>query len=304
MFGYIRPVKGELKVREFEAFRACYCGLCHALGGQYGAAARFILNYDFVFLAMLLWEDGGAPEYEFRRCYAGPFVKKRCCRANETLERCAGYSVILAYWKLRDTARDETFFRRLAARAALVLLRGAYKKASGRHAWFDTETRSALDELGRIESAAAPVSFDAAADKFARILSAAAERASGDRKRVLEQILYHTGRWIYLADACDDLEEDTARGGFNPVAARFGIDAGGKPDAEQTELMRVTLTHSANLAGAAFELTDETAWTPVIRNILCLGTAAVCSSVLSFRKAKSGGDARGFCVRPGAARPF
>jgi hypothetical protein len=280
VFGYIKPVKGELKVREFEAFRACYCGLCHTLGKSYGAASRLILNFDFVFLAMLLWEDGGQPDYEFRRCLISPFVKKRCCRVNAALERCAGYSVILAYWKLRDSVRDETFFKRIAARAALIFLAGAYRKASRRHARFDGETRAALEELGRIESAAAPFSLDSAADKFARILSAASERDSGDRKRVLEQILYHTGRWIYLADACDDLEEDAERGRFNPVAARFDADADRGLNSEQTEMMRITLTHSANLAGAAFELTDETAWTPVIRNILSLGMASVCALVL------------------------
>jgi hypothetical protein len=273
-------VKGELKVREFEAFRACYCGLCHALGGSYGAVARLILNFDFVFLAMLLWEDGGQPDYEFRRCLVSPFVKKRCCRVNAALERCAGYSVILAYWKLRDSARDETFFKRLAARAALILLKGAYKKASNRYVRFDAETRAALEELTCVESSSAPVSLDAAADKFARILSAASEGAAGGRERALEQVLYHTGRWIYITDACDDLKEDAARGSFNPVSARFGPGAGEGLSGEQTEMMRVTLAHSANLAGAAFELTGETVWTPVVRNILCLGMGAVCSSVL------------------------
>jgi hypothetical protein len=56
MFGYIRPLKGELKLREFEKFRACYCGLCSALGKEYGITSRLILNYDFFFLAALMWD--------------------------------------------------------------------------------------------------------------------------------------------------------------------------------------------------------------------------------------------------------
>ncbi|MDR1217937.1 MAG: DUF5685 family protein, partial [Oscillospiraceae bacterium] len=282
VFGYIRPVRGELKVREFEAFRACYCGLCHALGRHYGAAARLVLNFDLVFLAMLLWEDAGEPEVELRRCPVSPLKRKRCCRETQSLERCAGYSVILTYWKLRDSVRDETFFKRCAARAALLFLRRAYKDASKRYARFDGMARAALDELEQIEATAPSVnSLDEAADKFARILSAASEDHGDGRGRALEQILYHTGRWIYIIDACDDLKEDAARNRFNPVAARFGAAAAHGLDEEQSERVRVTLAHSANLAGAALELTEPTSWTPVVRNILCLGMPAVCASVLS-----------------------
>ncbi|WP_369015126.1 DUF5685 family protein, partial [Klebsiella pneumoniae] len=39
---------------EKDRFRAAYCGLCHTLGREYGFAARFLLNYDFTFLAVLL----------------------------------------------------------------------------------------------------------------------------------------------------------------------------------------------------------------------------------------------------------
>jgi hypothetical protein len=236
-----------------------------------------------VFLAMLLWEGGETPEVDFKRCPVNPLSKKRCCRTNDALRRCAGYSVILSYWKLRDSARDETFFKRLAADAAKFFLRRAYKRAARRYPRFDGEARAALDELARLEASAdGGASIDAAADKFARILRAAADHVSdAARRRALEQLLYHTGRWIYIVDACDDLAEDVARGRFNPVAARLRPAEGGALGAEPAELMRATLTHSANLAGSAFELLDETAWAPIVRNILCLGMSSVCSSVLS-----------------------
>ena len=34
MFGYIVVHKPELKVREYETYRASYCGLCHSLKKQ------------------------------------------------------------------------------------------------------------------------------------------------------------------------------------------------------------------------------------------------------------------------------
>ena len=42
MFGYVRPYKPELKVREYEMFRAAYCGLCWALKEKYGGLMLWI----------------------------------------------------------------------------------------------------------------------------------------------------------------------------------------------------------------------------------------------------------------------
>ena len=53
-----------------------------------------------------------------------------------------------------------------------------------------------------------------AADAFAQLLAAAAAEAVEDpvRRRVLEQLLYHLGRWVYLIDAADDLQKDAVSG--------------------------------------------------------------------------------------------
>ena len=32
MFGYVKTVRGELRIREYEYYRASYCGLCRAMG--------------------------------------------------------------------------------------------------------------------------------------------------------------------------------------------------------------------------------------------------------------------------------
>ena len=60
MFGYVHISPDKLNGEEQQLYRACYCGLCHTLGRRYGVFARMILNYDLVFLAMLL-SDGEAP---------------------------------------------------------------------------------------------------------------------------------------------------------------------------------------------------------------------------------------------------
>ena len=51
MFGYVKPHVPELRVGEYELFRAVYCGVCRSMGRHTGTVSRFTLNYDYVFLA-------------------------------------------------------------------------------------------------------------------------------------------------------------------------------------------------------------------------------------------------------------
>ena len=140
MFGYVRPMRAELKVREFEAYRSCYCGLCRVLKEEYGARARMVLNYDFTFLAMLLWEPDVPFEIRKDRCAVMPCRKHCACRTGESLRLSAGYSVILAWWKLCDTVEDEGLFKALAARGARLWIRRAYRKAREQFPAFDALT--------------------------------------------------------------------------------------------------------------------------------------------------------------------
>ncbi|UKI37884.1 MAG: DUF5685 family protein [Clostridiales bacterium] len=39
--------KDELKIKDFNVYRAYYCGLCKALGEKFGALSRLGLSYDF-----------------------------------------------------------------------------------------------------------------------------------------------------------------------------------------------------------------------------------------------------------------
>lgn len=280
MFGYIRPLKDELKVREFDQFKACYCALCHTLKNEYGAFSRNILNYDFTFLAMLLWDVDEAPTYECARCIASPLVKKTYCATSQSLKICAGYSVILAWWKLRDSVADERFFKSLRDRVFSLLLKRAYKKAAKKYPAFEKTVRTSLDELKKLEKLNSD-SIDACADKFAMITGALAADAVGtDMHRPLEQLLYHTGRFIYIIDACDDIEEDVRTGSFNPVAKRFGLKSGQVLD-DDKEALRTTMMHSCNLIGAAYELLPQNTWSSIIRNILYIGMPDACARVLS-----------------------
>ena len=206
MFGYVRPADGHLTAEDKSRFQAAYCGLCRSLGRRYGLAARMILNYDLAFLAMLLSREPECPTAHCR-CPAHPIRGCDALEGQDAFDTAADLSVILTWWQLKDGVADHGFFRGLPYRAALLLLRRAYRKARARRPGFDACTQAHLEELARLEAGQCP-SIDRAADAFAALLAGASEEeADPVRRRVLRQLLYHLGRWVYLVDAADDLKK-------------------------------------------------------------------------------------------------
>ena len=69
MFGYVKAFKPELKMIEYDTYKAIYCSICKQLKKDYGFVAPFVLSYDFVFLASLkLATQDSICGYEKRRC--------------------------------------------------------------------------------------------------------------------------------------------------------------------------------------------------------------------------------------------
>ena len=278
MFGYVRPSAQDLPEGELNRFRTMYCGLCHTLSRRYGQAARFILNYDFTYLAILL-SDGTAGMEDAGRCYTSPIRKRPYLKPTAAMELAADESVILAYWQLRDGVEDHTWLSSLKYRTGAGLLESAYRKAAAYRPGFDDAVRCQLQTLSALEKAGNP-SMDRSADAFAMLLShAAAGVEEPVRRRVLEQILYHLGRWVYLIDAADDLKEDAESGNYNPVALRYGL-TGGQWTPESRREFAATLDHSIHQMAAAFELWDFGVWTTVLQATFYAGLFRVGHAVL------------------------
>ena len=278
MFGYVRPSVQDLPERELDRFRTMYCGLCHTLSRRYGQAARFILNYDFTYLAILL-SDRTAGKENAGRCYTSPIRKRPYLESTAAMELAADESVILAYWQLRDGVEDHAWAAGLKYRAGARLLESAYRKAAAFRPVFDQAVRRQLQMLSALEKEKDP-SMEKAADTFAVLLSSAAEGVEEPvRRRVLEQILYHLGRWVYLIDAADDLKKDAESGNYNPVALRYGLKDGAW-DPESRHAFAVTLDHSIHQMAAAFELWNFGVWTTVLQTTFYAGLFRVGHAVL------------------------
>lgn len=278
MFGYVRPALDRLSQEQKELYQSAYCGLCHAMGKRHGFWARFTLNYDLTLLAILLQTCQADQTSVCRRCPAHPLRKPKACLGGSGMEKAADMSLILTWHKVDDDVRDHGVFTGLPYRFVRWWFAKSYRRAAQACPGFDTQVRQGLTRLTQLEEEKSP-RLDEVAHQFAGILAAAAQDwESETQRRILQQLFYHVGRWVYLMDGWDDLDEDLKCGRYNPLDARFHGKA-----KEEREYVDTTCTHSIRLAANAAGLLDLGAWSAVVENILCVGLPAVQSAVLDGR---------------------
>ncbi len=272
MFGYVKPFKPNLRICEYDTYRAVYCGLCKVLGREYGFAARMTLSYDFAFLGLF---EFALNDKEFKtvnqRCLAHPLKKTPCLTSLEGLDFTAAAAVILTYHKLKDDISDKGFMKRNAARLIICGLKRGYKKAAKKLPELAGYITERLNEQTALEKEKCK-SIDRASEPTAKILGEIMTYLSDDaeRKNTLNRIGYLLGRYIYIADAFDDVFDDFKKSGFNPLII-------GNPvinSLEYDEVQKRTETSVNFTLGAladAYVGLEFERFKPVLDNIIYLG---------------------------------
>ncbi len=219
MFGYVKPFKPHMRICEFETYNAIYCGLCKALGKKYGFMSRMTLSYDFTFLGLMeLALNDSEAELETQRCIAHPLRKKICLKSVDGLDYTASAASILLYNKIKDDISDKKFIAKIVPMFLKLFTIRAYKKASENYPNLSKYISEQMELQNKLEAENCK-SIDRASEPSSNML---AEIASGlsqniDEKRVLRRFGYLLGRYIYIADAFDDIEKDFQSRGFNPL---------------------------------------------------------------------------------------
>ena len=130
MFGYIKPYVPELKVAEYEKYRAAYCGLCVCIGRATGQLSRVTLSYDLVFLAAVrMVLEGITPEFKPMRCLVHPLKNRLVMLENPALMYAARISAVLADEKNRDDREDEHGVDKLKSAAVRPVLSAFAREA-------------------------------------------------------------------------------------------------------------------------------------------------------------------------------
>lgn len=272
MFGYVKTHTPELRVRENEYYRAVYCGLCKAQGKCTGQCSRFTLSYDVTFLALVRMAASGTKvEFERGNCIAHPLKSRSYAKRNDELDFCAYASALLVYGKCRDDISDESGVKKLKAKLARPFATHMRKKSIKKYAELDEKITELLKKLYETEQKRLP-SVDIPADCFGEILGEVCSYGyEGGLKKITYDIGRHIGRWVYIADAIDDCEEDLEKGRFNPFLCLYG---GRVPTKEERANVADTLRLELSRAELAFNLLDYEGCGDIqgiIENIIYLG---------------------------------
>lgn len=267
MFGYVRISKGELKVKEYEMYKAVYCSLCKTLGKHYGVLSRLTLSYDFTFLALLNMSlKEGCTTVERKRCAFNPIKKCNYCKDTDNLKMPSAVAMIMLYYKILDNIADEKGLKKLGFLCLKPIFKGAYIKASKLYPEARNIVAEYIENQSELEKKDCN-QLDAIADPTAKALSKIFMLCSDDetQKRVLERLGYCMGRYIYLLDAAVDFNEDKEKNKYNVLKFTCATEN------EVKEKIKPQLYFCINEGAKAFELLDLKKNKNILGNIIYLG---------------------------------
>ena len=261
MFGFVIADVGAFSEEQLKRYRGAYCGLCRTLQARHGELSRLTLNYDMTFLVLLLnamYEPEEATGSG--RCLPHPAHAREWWKSRFT-DYAADMNVALAYHNCMDDWNDD---RRILPLAEAKLLKRHYAEIAERWPVQCGAIETCMEEIAALE-AEKSTDPDAGANSFARLMGVLftpeADSLWGGHIRTLGEAL---GRFIYLMDACVDLERDRQSGSYNPMLA-----AGWGERSEDDRLMLLKMLIGE--CTAEFELLPIVRDADILRNVLYSG---------------------------------
>ncbi|MGI6563490.1 MAG: DUF5685 family protein [Clostridia bacterium] len=293
MFGYIHPLKPEMKIRDYETFRAYYCGVCRSISKRTGQSARMALTYDATFYAIFLdaLHKNTKTGISMNRCIRHPLKKRAAVHSSDSTDYASDVNVILAWFSMLDHYQDGEGVKSVAGMAAL---RRAFKRCKKRNPKLCDFVANKLSDLHRLEKENCP-NIDMVSETFADILRYIScppfLELSNETQEAVQWFGYNLGKWLYLIDAFDDLEQDAKKKRYNPFLARYEYnpretDIGDfkKKIKEQAEFL---LLNCLDQVTKAYRFIDVYRNKDIIENIIYLGMLNKTDQILQGEKEKN-----------------
>ena len=213
MFGYISINKAEMKFKDYDVYHSYYCGLCKVLKECYGRRGQVTLSFDMTFLVILLtglYEPD--TKTEMVRCIAHP-MQKHAAKTNEFTEYAAAINMLLSYYKCEDDWADE---HRKKAFVAAKLLHSKIKKIEK---LYPVKCKVISENLAQISKYEAEneQNLDLMSGLFGNIMAEIFAYRHDEWESSLRKIGFFLGKFIYLMDAYDDVEDDVKKGNYNQI---------------------------------------------------------------------------------------
>ncbi len=261
MFGYIRVLEGELKIKEYNHYKEAYCRLCRNIGA-FSQAARLFLSYDMTFFSLLLDEfdyaDNAGEIDKLPKCHKLSGHCKKAC-TDEVYHFLAAANIMLVYEKMLDDIKDKD--KRVPFVKAIISK--AYKRAVSTFPETGEGLHTAMEKYYLLEDnkADAFTLAEAFGNALSSIILTADFVTDNDIRQIYEKIFHCIGATVYLIDAIDDIGKDKKSGNYNPIV-QFG---------ENLESVRCKTMDYLHEAGQLVELLSYRKSDPIIRNIIYYG---------------------------------
>lgn len=233
MFGYIRPNKLELKLKDIYRYQELYCGLCHAIRTNYGQIYGCALSYDITFLVALLNGFCDDQESSSFRCPLNPLKRKKVMVSQSALHYAAFINYFMVYLKVDDDVEDDHSI--LCKLIETILSHNKkYRQQYQHYESIAERLKVQMTQFNTMEKCDAD--FDdltnAFGDFFAEIfIGFFSDVLCQEISPSLHKLCFNLGKWIYLIDAYDDYPKDRAKKRFNLLSSML-FDAP-EPDEEQ-----------------------------------------------------------------------
>lgn len=284
MFGYVIPDKPNMFMKDYSLYRAYYCGLCKAIGTRCSETMRFMTNYDVTFLSLLIHGVRGEEvKINNEGCILSPLKKKPILKTNPLLERIVDVNTLLAHYKCVDDINDERSFSKKFLDSAVI--KGHYKRAKKRESELNSLMEKYFKEQSELEKANEQ-SIDKVAHPFGVILKETAKALAKDSySESLGELAYHLGRFVYILDAIDDIDDDFKKKEYNPFLVGYPYETREKFDCDRGKEIEFILYSTYNAIKNAYNNVKMISNEGVVTNVLWYGLKSRIDEILG-RKCK------------------
>lgn len=224
MFGYLEPVKDELKYKYIKEYKKNYCSICNGLKKEFGVIYTALLNYEMVYLYLFI--EGIASdrqnEEHLVKCPLNPFYKVRLNVNTRLLDYVCFINYYLAVKKIEDNYIDENSILYKVI-YFFAIRKKRYKKKMEKYSIIIKLLEEKMEKFFELER-----DKEADFDELAVIMGQSLEAIVGfyleqdhvgkiEERNIAREISFHLGELIYLLDALEDYDEDLKKKRFNPL---------------------------------------------------------------------------------------
>ncbi len=264
MFGYVNISDASISDEDKKLYSAYYCGLCKAIGKK-SQMMRLGLNNDLTFLSVLLSAIyDQEPQFKYNsKCMMHGFKKHDEIKLNSVIDYTSDMNILLVYLKICDDVNDDGKHK---------IIQQVFKNTSEKiKRKYPKISESILDNLNRLSKLEHNEcnEIDRVADCFGKMLEAVFIPdfiSDENTKKVLSWMGYNIGRWIYIADAYEDMPKDKKKNSYNPL-----LKANYKSFVDLKNDIYNSMTYTLANIASAYDLLDIKRNDTLIRNILYAG---------------------------------